>query len=164
VEATLLKALDAKKDKVGEEVVAKVTKDFKVGDKVVIAKGSTIAGRLTAAKAKSDNNPESVLTISFDRALLKDGGEIALTVTIRALATPLDDRTVDSDATRFGGEAGVNGGIQGNDPASVLTSDSEICGVVGYRGLELQESSITSAVRNVHLNSRTQMVLQITGK
>lgn len=95
VEATLIKTIDAKKSKVGDEVVAKVTRDLKSGDNVVIAKGSKIVGKLTDVKAKSKQEPQSVITIGFDRTVLKDGKEVPLNVTIQALAKPSDDRSAD---------------------------------------------------------------------
>jgi hypothetical protein len=162
IQTALFKALDARKNKVGEEVIAKVRSDFKVGDKVVVAKGSKIVGHLTEAKTSSKENQESVVTITFDHAVLKDGGEIPLTVTIQALGMPADDRSGDmSDLMRGANGSGITG-TQGNDPALLLTPDMH--GIMGYRGLELLGSTITSHLRNVHLDSGTQMILQVSGK
>lgn len=172
VEVTLLKAVDAKKSKVGDEVTAKVTQDLKADGKVLIAKNSKIVGHLTDVKAKSKDQPQSMVTITFENAVLKDGGQIPVTATIQALAKPPDDRsgdmsdlmrgtdanqTVAGTATNVAGAGGTVGG-----PGGTLTSQSQ--GVLGYGGIGLQGSTVYSPVQNVHLDSGTQMILQVSGK
>ena len=101
VEAKLVETIDAKKSKAGDEVTAKVTRDVNSGDRIVIAKGSKIVGKLTDVKVKSQDQKQSVVTIAFDHAVLKDGSELPLIVTIQALSKPADDRTLDlSDSMR----------------------------------------------------------------
>ena len=124
---TLLKALDAKKSKVGDEVTAKVTRDLKDGDKVVISKNSKIVGHLTDVKAKSKDQAQSQIAIIFERAVLKDGGEIPITVVIQALAKPADDRSGGmSDLMRGTGAnqtvAGTANNVAGAGVASTLVS------------------------------------------
>jgi len=172
VEATLIKTLDAKKSKVGDEVSAKVTRDLKSGDNVVIAKGSKIVGKLTDVKAKSKGEPQSVVTIGFDHAVLKDGKEMPLNVTIQALAKPADDRSADMmDLMRGTGAnqsldqvstnaTGAGGKVGG--AATVLTTQTQ--GVLGYTGLGLQGLTVFSSVQNVHLDGGTQLILQISAK
>ena len=172
VEATLIKTIDAKKSKVGDEVVAKVTRDLKSGDNVVIAKGSKIVGKLTDVKAKSKQESQSVITIGFDRAALKDGKEMPLNVTIQALAKPADDRSADMlDLMRGTGAnqsldqvstnaTGAGGKVGG--AAAALTTQTQ--GVLGYTGLGLQGSTVYSPVQNVHLDGGTQLILQVSGK
>jgi len=170
--ATLIKPLDAKKSKVGDEVTAKVTSDLKAGDKVVIPKNSKIVGHLTDVKPKSKDQPQSMVTITFERAVLKEGGEIPITVVIQALAKPPDDRSGDmsdlmrgtgANQTLAGQAANVAdaGGTLGG-PGGTLTSQSR--GVLGYTGIGLQDSTVYSPVQNVHLDSGTQMILQVSGK
>ncbi len=172
VDVTLLKALDAKKSKVGDEVTAKVTRDLKDRDKVVISKNSKIVGHLTDVKAKSKDQAQSEMAITFERAVLKDGGEIPITVVIQALAKPADDRSGDmSDLMRGTGAnqtvagtannvAGAGGQVGG--PGAMLTSQSQ--GVLGYNGVGLQNSVVYSPVQNVHLDNGTEMILQVSGK
>ena len=172
VQATLIKPLDAKKNKVGDEVTVKVTADLKAGDKVVVSKNSKIVGRLTDVKPKSKDQPQSVVTITFDRAVLKEGGEIPITAVIQALAKPPDDRSGDmSDLMRGTGANQTVGGMADNatnaggkvgGSAATLTSQSQ--GVLGYTGIGLQDSTIYSPIQNVHLDSGTQMILQVSGK
>jgi hypothetical protein len=172
VEATLVKPLDAKKSRVGDEVTAKVTRDLKAGDKVVISKNSKIVGHLTDVKPKSKDQPQSAVTITFERAVLKEGGEVPITATIQALAKPPDERTGDmSDLMRGTGAnqtlAGTANNVTGaggtvGGPGGALTSQSQ--GVLGYTGIGLQDSTVYSPVQNVHLDGGTQMILHVSGK
>jgi hypothetical protein len=172
IEATLVKPVDAKKSKVGDEVTAKVTRDLAVGDKVVIPKNSKLVGHLTDVKAKSKDQPQSAVTISFEHAVLKEGGDIPITAVIQALAKPPDDRGGDmgdlmrgtsANQTVGGMASQVNaaGGTVGGS-ATVLTLKSQ--GVLGYSGIGLQDSTIYSASQNVHLDGGTEMILQVSGK
>src|ERR1700733_11843107 len=47
----LTKTIDAKKVKVGEEVMAKVTQDMKARDVVIVPKDTKVMGRVTEAQA-----------------------------------------------------------------------------------------------------------------
>ena len=72
----LEKWVDARKSKVGDEVIAQTTEHVKTHGQVVIPKGSKILGHVTEATARTKDEPNSALGIAFDRALLKKGGEL----------------------------------------------------------------------------------------
>ncbi len=88
IEAALTKSVRADKNKEGDRVEAKTTKDVKSDGQVVIPRGSKLIGHVTKAqaKAKGDAQSESQLGIVFDRALLKNGKEVPLDATIQAVA------------------------------------------------------------------------------
>src|SRR5712664_2402143 len=204
--ATLSQPVDAKKNKPGDQVTARTTEATKSEGKVVIPKGSKLIGHLTECKPRSKEEKESALGIVFDRAILKNGEEIPLNVTIRALAAAQtaaassfggDDLAaggggalggvrstagaatgaVTNTAAGAGGVAGgavsstvnaagaAHGAVGGLNAAGQLTSNSQ--GVFGLEGLNLnaagsnatQGSVITSAGKNVHLDSGTRMLL-----
>jgi hypothetical protein len=52
----------------------------------VIPKGSKLVGHVTEAKARAKGQSDSAVGIVFDKAILKNGQEIPLNVTIQALA------------------------------------------------------------------------------
>ena len=86
--AELNKSIDSKKAKVGDPVVAKVTQAVLSHGKIAIPKNTKIIGHLTAAQARSKDQPQAQLGIVFDRAELKDGSQVPLTsATIQALAS-----------------------------------------------------------------------------
>jgi hypothetical protein len=225
--AELSQALDTKKCKPGDAVTAKTTAATKAGGEVVIPKGTKLVGHVTESKARAKGESRSELGIVFDKAVLKDGREIALNnVTVEALAAQQTAAgstlaqndlsagggavgagsaggrassggggalggarptaggavgTVTSTTSNVGGAAGgaVNsaanvagtskGAVGGLDAAGQLTSNSR--GVFGLEGLNLnsaaasdtQGSVITSAGKNVHLDSGTQMLLVAQG-
>ena len=86
IPAMLDKWVDARKSKIGDEVIAQTTEHVKRDGRVVIPKGSKILGHVTEAKARTKDEPNSVLGIAFDRAVLKQGGEIPLRLMIQAIA------------------------------------------------------------------------------
>jgi hypothetical protein len=90
IPAMLDKWVDARKSKVGDEVVAQTTEPVREHGQVIIPKGSKIFGRVTEAKSRTTEDPNSVLGITFDHAVLKKGGELRLRVMIEAIAP---DRT-----------------------------------------------------------------------
>jgi hypothetical protein len=220
--AALSSPIDSKKCKPGDPVNAKTTEAAKSDGKTVIPKGSKLVGHVTQASARSKGESESALGLVFDKAILKNGQEIPLNLTIQALASAensasvagadLDTMggagasaagsgmsggrgalggvastaggatgTVTNTAANVGGAAGgaahsttnaagsvagaSRGAVGGLSATGQLTSNSQ--GVFGLNGLNLnaatsnatQGSVITSAGKNVHLDSGTRMLL-----
>src|SRR5260370_26379525 len=114
VNATLSQPVDAKKNKPGDQVTAKTTEATKSAGKVVIPRGSKLIGHVTECKAHSKEEKESALGIVFDKAILKNGQEIPLNVTIHALAAAQT-----AAVSSFGGEdLAAGGGAVGSARAS----------------------------------------------
>jgi hypothetical protein len=216
VQAVLTGSLDAKKNKPGDSVTAKTTKAVKSQGKTIIPRGSKLVGHVTEAKTRAKGESESALGIVFDKAILNNGQEVPLNVTIQALAaaetatsstlgddslasgrgavasgttsgrgglggvTPSAGGTIGAATNTATGVSGATGGalssttntvgsatgtVGGLNAAGQLNSNSS--GVFGLNGLNLnsvasnstQGSLITSAGKNVHLESGTQMLL-----
>jgi hypothetical protein len=84
--AALSQSLDSKKNKPGDQVTAKTTEATKSEGKVIIPRGSKLIGHVTECKQRGKEEKQSALGIVFDKAILKNGEEIPLNVTVRALA------------------------------------------------------------------------------
>jgi hypothetical protein len=85
----LTKTVDAKKVKTGDEVEALVTEDLKSGNgQLVVAKDTKVVGHITEAQARSKDQHESQIGIAFDHAVLKDGRDVALPMSIQAIIAP----------------------------------------------------------------------------
>jgi hypothetical protein len=84
--AALSQPVDVKKNKPGDPVTAKTTEATKSDGKVVIPKGSKLVGHVTECKQRSKEEKGSALGIAFDKAILKNGEEVPLNVTVQALA------------------------------------------------------------------------------
>lgn len=110
IATVLSKPVDARKNKEGDAVSAKVTQDVKSDGKVVIPKGSRLIGHVTQAKARAKGESESSLGIVFDRALLKGGQESTLHLVIQAMTSA---QTVNSASLGEGDGGGLVGGSAG---------------------------------------------------
>ena len=205
VQAELVKPVDARKNKVGDEVMAKTTHDVKSNGHLLLPKGSKLVGHVTEAKAQSKGQASSQLGIIFDHAILKNGTEIPLALGIQAIGRgrtntdAVEDDTMatgsagamgSSSASGTGG-AGLLGGVRSTAGGAVGTVGSaggaavnsaaagsstvpgslspNSRGIVGLPGLSLSTQTSTSADAsvissegsNVHLNSGTEMILQV---
>ena len=148
VQAELVKPVDTKKNKVGDEVIAKTTHDVTSEGRVVIPKGSKLVGHVTEVKAHSKEQANSTLGIAFDHAILKNGSEMPLSVAIQAIgrsragAAGMEDDTMasgggtmgSSAAPASGGGGGVLGGARSTAGGVVNTAGSTVGGAVNSRG------------------------------
>jgi hypothetical protein len=88
--AELNSSVDSKKAKAGDPITAHTSEALKsTDDRLIMPRGTKIEGRITQATARNKGENEAALGIQFDKAVLKDGGEIALNVIIQALAAPV---------------------------------------------------------------------------
>jgi len=134
---SLTKTIDAKKVKTGDEVVAKVTQDMKnnAGD-VIVAKDTKVVGHVTEAQARSKEQKESEVGIAFDRAVMKNGSEMQMPMSIQAIIGPQNNGqqnngSQNNQANAGGGpgygsapggtasnsNTGRNGGMAGSTPS-----------------------------------------------
>jgi hypothetical protein len=152
--AVLNGPLDAKKAKPGDPVTVKTTEPTDTPDGFRLSKGTTLVGRVTEVKAASSNEVQSVLAFTFDRAVLKDGREVPIQAKVRALAA--------AEGIADPASSGHSGGINAR---GMLTSESQ--GVFGMKDVRLSQNAtasaavVTSAGRNVRLDSGTRMLLTV---
>jgi hypothetical protein len=105
-----MKSIDAKKVKAGDEVDAKVTTDLKSGNgDVVVPKDTKVVGRVTEAQARSKEQKESQLGLTFDHAVMKNGGDVTLPMSVQAII---------SQSYLSGGSNGESGGQTASAPNS----------------------------------------------
>jgi hypothetical protein len=184
IRAEFDKTIDAKKAKVGDQVLARTSDDLKSSSPNLTPKGSRIIGHVVEVTPHQGSSG-STLGIVFDKLVLKDGSEIALPAKIQAIGFP--DTTVpvndDQAINKIGGNAGAppvgpmgSGGAppsgSGSEriPSGMPTnSDAKLPltaqGAVGMSGVELgtgngQESLLTSKKHNVKIESGMQMILR----
>ena len=121
--AALSSPVDSKKCKPGDPVNARTTEAVKSEGKTVIPKGAKVIGHVTQASARAKGESESALGIVFDKAILKNGEEIPLSVGIQAIAAAQSSASAaGSDMDMMGsmgasaagsGMAGGRGGLGG---------------------------------------------------
>jgi hypothetical protein len=186
--AELNGGLDAKKAKVGEAVSAHTIETVKSADaRTILPKGTKIIGHLAQAMARSKGDGESVLGIAFDKAILKDGGEVELNVRVQAIAEPVafsgggatdlshvgTTRTSPMSGSQGGAAAGsgtaggANEAVAEPIPNSGVKLGPNSRGVLGLKGLKLAAarsdgkvvSNVSSDGKNVRLDSGTRFLL-----
>ena len=111
ISAELTKSVDAKKAKVGDPVMAKVTEDVKSGSTTVIPKGSKITGQVTSAQPHEKGGAASTLALRFDKVTLKDGKEMPMAATIQAISPPANTA---ANAMNEQGPGAASAGPTGN--------------------------------------------------
>jgi hypothetical protein len=117
INAELNLSIDSRKAKSGDTVIAHTTGVVKsADDRVILPRGTKVIGHITQASARSKGDSDSAVTIGFDKAILKSGEEVPLSVTIRALAGP----AVNAFAGGGGPESisGPSGSGYPNNPAN----------------------------------------------
>jgi hypothetical protein len=85
----LSKALDAKKVKANDKIEARTAMDLLSHGQIIIPRNAKVIGHVTEAKAHSKQSPDSVVGITFDRVLMKDGRELSLQAAVQAIGRPL---------------------------------------------------------------------------
>jgi len=85
----LTKTIDAKKVKAGDQVEAKVTQDLKTNNgELIVAKDTKVIGHVTEAQGRNKDQKESQVGIAFDHAVMKDGNDVPLPMSIQAIIAP----------------------------------------------------------------------------
>src|SRR5258708_34495758 len=135
VQAELTKPVDVRKNKPGDEVVAKTTQDVKSNGHVVLPKGSKIVGRVTQAQARAKGQEESQLGKAFDHAILKDGTQMPVAFTIQAIGRSQSEAAAATAAETDGMMAGGNaGGMTSAGGHARMQSPGGFWGVTSYAG------------------------------
>jgi len=169
--AELTKPLDARKNKVGDEVIAKTTEDVKSEGHVVVPKGSKLVGHVTAVSAQTKGQAGSALGIAFDRALLKNGSEIPVSLTVQAIgrAQAAAAAAADNDMMTSAGSSGMGSpsthGPGGGLMNGVATSTGRVVNTVGSTaGAAVNTAGAASgSVASGSLTSTSQGVVGLHG-
>ena len=147
VNAELMNSIDVRKSKVGDEVLLKTTKAIKENGDTVVAKGTTLVGRITEIQQRTKDNSQSRVGMLVDRIQGKDlNAPISVSIlsmtTARATAATNDafadaglmsssSGSVRSSGSRGGGGGGLLGGV-GNTVGGVVNTATQTTGnVVG---------------------------------
>src|SRR5262249_33467407 len=107
INATLVSALDPRSAKPGDVIVAQATETVKVGG-AAVPKGAKIFGHVTRVSAPNKGEAKSGIGVVFDKAVLKNGKEIAMRGGINALAS------ADAEPILTAAEMGTMEGSPGN--------------------------------------------------
>jgi hypothetical protein len=88
VNAELTKGLDAKRAHVGDEVDARTTDEAKLADGTTLPRGTKLVGNVVDVTAKSKQEKDSRIVIALNRAVLKDGKQVAIQSAVTSMTAP----------------------------------------------------------------------------
>jgi len=105
--------IDVKKAHAGDVFRTKLWGDIRNGDKVILPQKTIVIGHVVEAHPRTKDNPESKLTIAFDKAVLKDGSELPLSgVVARVQLSQMAVAAADASARSY--NPGLNPGSTTN--------------------------------------------------
>lgn len=175
------KTWDSSKLKEGDVVEVEMASGIKLPDGTLVPKGSKLTGHVTAAKARSKGDPESELTVTFDKLNVASGKQLAVKGTVQALFPPpdeVDPGVPGSSAHQGGGGNGVtpgpppppdyrpttdikNGSNSSSSAGVQSAMDPKFEGVHGFDNLQLEGGILTSKGKNVKLGSGDRMIVRV---
>jgi hypothetical protein len=174
IHATLEKPVDARKNKPGDQVVAKTSEDVKSEGKVVIPRGSKIVGHVTEVKAREKGQAESAVGVVFDHAVLKDGSQIPLSLAVQAVGSGAATAQGEDDSLMSSGNTASMSSVNGAGSSMTRTGGGLVGGVRSTTGgLVNTAGSVGGATVNTatgagagassSLNSNSQGVVGLRG-
>jgi hypothetical protein len=151
----LTKNINAKKAKKGDEVVAKVMHDLQNNaGAVIVPKDTKVIGHVTEAEARSKEQKESQLAIAFDHAVLKNGEQMQMPMSIQAIIAPPNRNPASAEQPSGYPSSGTGGA-----PSSV----GGTYGSMGRGSPPPSNTSQTSGSAPADAPAGTQAQPQITG-
>jgi hypothetical protein len=143
--AKLTSTLDLTQCKAGDKIGAQITDDVKVGNQVVIKKGSNLIASITAVEPPKGPQTDTMIGIVVDSVSSKNSASAPVALLIRAIAPPLSEE----QASTLSEGRGMPGATTAATVPGRVTSGG---GTVGAR---LTASSLgVAGFPNIHLGSR----------
>jgi hypothetical protein len=191
IPVALTKTLDAKKAKTGDEVTANVTADLKTDSgEILVPKDTKVVGHITEAQAHSKERKESQVGIEFDHAVMKNGSEMQMPMSIQAVIGQQNQAVQNGGGGSYGSQAGGStsvpsgagrsggmggGGSAPSAPASSVGSGSapndiptnsqpqvteKTSGVIGISDLKLDSATSTPNQGSVLTSEKNNVKLE----
>jgi hypothetical protein len=124
--ASLDDTLDTRKSKAGDQFTAQTAEDVSYEGCIVFPKGTKITGHILRVTSSGHGHPGSVIFIQFDKAVMKDGGEVMLNAGIQALTIGAVPSLPTETESRTAAKAVPVDASEGNGTASNPTVVSTI--------------------------------------
>jgi len=159
----LAKALDSKKLKEGDEVEAKLTGSITLPSGATVPRGAMIIGHVTEAKARSKNDSQSALGISFDKIVLGKGEDVPIKGVLQAVA-PNPNSDISSGGYLDQGPSlrlATQSQAPSTDSAPKPVLSEQSTGVLGFKNMTLKDGVITSTNKEIKLDSGTRFMLNV---
>jgi hypothetical protein len=164
------KLLDSSKLKEGDAFEVETAGSFKLPDGTLVTKGSKLEGRVTSAKARSKGDPNSELTLAFDKLNTANGKQLSIKGMVQAVFPPTEEPEGPNMSTSMtreggGGTVGLANSKNGSNMQSSSSPQPEMepkaVGVQGIHDLSLDNGVLTSKGKNVKLGNGVRMILHV---
>jgi hypothetical protein len=134
IHATLEKPVDARKNRVGDQIEAKTSEDVKSEGKVIIPRGSKIIGHVTEVKAREKGQAESAVGVIFDHVVFRDGSQIPLSLAVQAVGSGATAAQAEDDSLMSSGNAATSGSVSGAGSGMTRTGGGLVGGARSTTG------------------------------
>jgi hypothetical protein len=164
IQVVLLRTLESSKLKDGDAVQGKLAAGIKLSDGSIVTKDSLVTGHVEGAKARSKGDPESQLTLRFDKLTAADGGNFALKGFVQAVFDRLDAGSPErAGAVGERGPAFAGGSVDGSNPQvsgrSQYVINTKATGVFGVEDVQLSNGVLSSKGKQVKLIQGVRLVV-----
>jgi len=170
--AKVIKTLDSGKLKENDPIEVETAGSFKLADGTLVPKGSKLIGHVTAAKARSKGDPNSELTITFEKLAVTGGKQFSIKGTVQAVSPP-EEQPEPLMAGKASGAAGggytsatvgtvtetKSGSNMDSDIKPEPAKDPKSVGVHGIHDLSLEDGVLRSTGKQVKLNGGDRMIV-----
>jgi hypothetical protein len=163
VPAFLDTPLDSKKRNVGDQIEAKTTARLKLPEGTVIPRQAKIIGRITDSKARSKGDPQSSLTIAFEKVMLPQGKTLDIKGHLQAVA-PNPNPSESGGVLDYKdlGQTVTRSGPSQTSTTSMPIVNAQTAGALGLKDLALDDQGVlTSPGKAVKLDHGSQLLLKI---
>ena len=166
--ATIVKTIDAKKNKVGDPVTLKSTVETTLGNGIIIPAGSLLEGHIDSI-GPSENQGDSTLVVTFDKLAIQNGKEVPIKATVASVMSfstpprPDTDYNAPDNGRMVLSQLGTGGSIvDSTNPKNRGSSPHSVPGLkLSGSAKDLTSAALTQAKKTIHLTSDIQMVVSI---
>lgn len=169
----ITKTIDSSKVKEGDPIEVETAGSFKLPNGTLVPKGSKMDGHIVLAKARSKGDPESQLTILFDK-LTVGSEQLPVKGTVQAVFPPPveADPGLPPNSSHEGGSGAplstpeykpttdIKTGVVDSSGHSDPAMSPQSIGVQGIDNLELKDGVLISRGKNVKLGSSVRMIVR----
>lgn len=159
IQAELVKPVDAKKSKVGDEVIATTIQDVTAGGKVIVPSGSKLVGRILGVRVQNSEQSTSQVGIAFNRAVSKSGKEIPVALTIQAIGSS-PEAAANAAARERASHIAYGGGVLSG---ARFTKGAVVTPALHTNGAALNTADHPGAAVNGSLSANSQGVVGLPG-
>ena len=144
VQAELTRPVDARKNKPGDEVMARTTQDVKSNGYTVLPKGSKIVGHVTEVQARGKGQKESRVAMAFERAVLKNGSQVPMSLTLQAIGSSQANAAAAMDDPGMAGSTTADESVSGMASSSGSATRGALGGVTSTTGRVVNTAGTTA--------------------